>query len=104
MDLVGQNDPCHLLEDKKGCQVNEQEQTEAMLIEKGTRTAMLTTVLHKHFKHLPKDAFKIPTRVSCLSSKTWPISHPQPSKAGCLPGQQPTLSLPGCKRPAALHR
>lgn len=46
MDLApGQDDPCHLLEcDEKGWQANEQEQREATLTEKGTRTATLPTV------------------------------------------------------------
>ena len=43
-DVVGQDDTCHLLEDDEiGCQVNEQEQTEAMVAEKGTRTPILAT-------------------------------------------------------------
>lgn len=63
---------------------------EATLIEKGTRTAIRTTVSHKHFKYLPKDAFKLLPRVPCHSSKTRLISHsqrsssPQPGEAGCL--------------------
>lgn len=57
MDLAVQNDPCHFLgNDEKGCQLNEQEEMELMLIEEGTRTTILTTRLHKHCKYLPKDA------------------------------------------------
>lgn len=40
---------------KKLCLEDEQEQMEVMLIEKGTRAAIFTAVLHKHFKYAPKD-------------------------------------------------
>lgn len=55
----GQDDPCYVLEcDEKGCQVSQQEQREAMFIEKETRTAILTTVWHKHFKFFPRGGFR----------------------------------------------
>lgn len=76
MDLApGQDDPCHLLErDEKGWQANEQEQREATLTEKGTRTATLPTVWHKHFKFLPTGASRTyaPPSVPCTAARHSP--------------------------------
>lgn len=74
------------------------EQREAMLTEKQTRTAILTTVWCKHFKFFLRGGFRACTpKCSCPSSKAqlWvPPSRAaaaQPSKAG----QWLTQSLPG---------
>lgn len=83
MDLApGQDDPCHPLEcDENGCQVNEQEQREARLTEKGMRAALLTT---KHFKYLPRGAFKISTPKCALPQQqgTAPSPSAQQGRAG----------------------
>lgn len=115
MDLVGQNDTCHLLEDdEKGCHENEQEQMEAMLVGKGTRTATPSTVncintLNTYPKVLSKYLHVCYAFVARHGSSVTPSRAAAPSSAK-QPGQQLTLKLdqtqatchPASVRPRAL--